>query len=134
MTDRTRERSLTRRTVLKGLGVGAAGVGSITSRARAHHLTAPFTEEFSTGLNSWTIDLHEDALPRVSKGEGSWSEKYGGSLRLHVDGGPNHIGVYHAVDGLRKGTKIISNYESPDLAGANGGPRIRLHLPNSDEK
>lgn len=96
-------------------------------------LTAPFTEEFRNGLNGWTVDLHEDAGARVSKGEGSWSEKYGGSIRLYVNGGPNHIGVYRPVNELREGMRIIANYESSNLAGSPGGPRIFLHTPDGSK-
>jgi hypothetical protein len=103
------------------------------SESMGQTVTPPFTEEFKSGLNGWTIDLHPDAADRVTKGTGTWHEKYGGSIHLHVDGGPNHVGVYRKVGSLQKGTKVRVNYESPNLDGQPGGPRILLHLPDSDE-
>ncbi|WP_340102154.1 PKD domain-containing protein [Salinibaculum salinum] len=96
-------------------------------------LEPPFTEEFANDTNGWQIGLPE-AGPRVSKGEGSWSEKHGGSVRLDVDGGPNHIGVYRRVGPLEEGTKITANYESPNLDGEPGSPRILLYHPNSTKR
>ncbi|WP_167768511.1 right-handed parallel beta-helix repeat-containing protein [Haloarcula amylovorans] len=95
--------------------------------------TPPFTEEFADGLNGWIIGLPSGTGPRVTKGEGTWSEKHGGSVKLSVDGGPNHIGVYREVDALSEGTEIIAEYESPNLDGQPGSPRILLHLPESDD-
>lgn len=96
-------------------------------------LTVPFTEEFGQGLNNWNIDLHPNAGDRVTKGSGEWTSEYSGSVHLSVDGGPNHVGVYRPVNGLEEGTVIRVEYESPNLDGSPGGPRILLHLPNGEE-
>lgn len=95
-------------------------------------LAAPFTQTFDSGLNGWTIGLHEDAGDRVTKGDGEWTEEYGGSVRLHVDGGPNHIGVWKAAEAMPEGTEIQGRYETNTLAGKPGGPRLTIHPPDND--
>lgn len=92
-----------------------------------HTLDVPFTEEFKSGLGDWTVGLPGSVKPRVTEGTGSWSSKYGGSVRLHVDGGPNHIGLSRSVDAMKEGTEVTAHYESPDLRGQPGGPRIVIH-------
>ncbi|WP_152529852.1 hypothetical protein [Candidatus Halobonum tyrrellensis] len=95
-------------------------------------LEPPFVEEFESSPSGWTIGLHSRADERVTKGEGAWSSEYSGSIKLQVDGGPNHIGVYHPVGDLTEGTEITVNYKSPNLQGEPGGPRITLHPPDDD--
>ena len=102
-------------------------------RSESDRLQSPFTEEFTSGLNGWTVNLPSEWAPRASEGDGSWSEKHGGSIRLHVAGGPSHIGVHRELGEVKKGSRITVNYESTNLEGSPGGPRILLHLPESDK-
>ena len=102
-------------------------------RSKSDRLQSPFTEEFTSGLNGWTANLPSEWAPRASEGDGSWSEKHGGSIRLHVAGGPSHIGVHRELGEVKKGSRITVNYESTNLEGSPGGPRILLHLPESDK-
>lgn len=118
----------TRRNILKSIGATVVAGGASTTGAAEHGaLEAPFTEDFETGLNGWTIGLRDEWIgPRVTQGSGSWSSKHNGSVRLHVNGGPSHIGLYHDVGAIPKGTKFTITYESPNLNGSAGGPRIFL--------
>ncbi|WP_424017781.1 hypothetical protein ACOZ4N_18210 [Halorientalis pallida] len=86
-----------------------------------------YATEFTDGLDGWTVGLHPNADDRVTAGDANWSDRHGGSVALHVDGGPNHVGVYRAFDGLGEGDRIVATYESPNLDGEPGGPRILLH-------
>lgn len=84
-------------------------------------------EAFDEGLNRWEIGLHPPAGDQVTEGDGEWTDEYGGSVHLHVDGGPDHVGVYRPFDGLSRGTVVVASYESPNLEGEPGGPRLRVH-------
>lgn len=112
---------------------GADGDDTPTSSPTPDSERVQFIEEFESGLNGWRIGLPSGIGPRVTQGEGEWTQKYGGSVRLHVDGGPNHIGVRQRVGALENGTRISAQYKSPNLDGEPGSPRILLHLPDSDE-
>ncbi|MFB6192162.1 MAG: hypothetical protein ABEI11_02440, partial [Haloarculaceae archaeon] len=109
--------------------VGVAAVGSAAA-ASDDLQDAPFTQEFEDGLAGWTVDLNESWASRANPGTGSWSSRYDGSVRLHVDGGPNHIGLYRQVGPLEEDTRIVAHYESPNLEGEPGGPRLLLHYPD----
>jgi len=94
--------------------------------------TSDYRTDFADGLDGWTVGLHSNADSRVSPGEGEWTEQHGGSVHLHVRGGPNHVGVYRTFDGLEEGMTIRARYESPNLRGEPGGPRILLHTSDGE--
>lgn len=91
-----------------------------------------YRTDFASGLDGWTTGLHPAADARVNPGEATWVQQHGGSVHLHVEGGPNHVGVYRAFDGLDEGMTIRATYESPNLQGSPGGPRILLHTPDGE--
>lgn len=96
----------------------------------SNRLPKTFTESFERGLNGWQIGLHPNASDRITKGEGEWTDRYGGSVRLSVNGGPSHIGVWKTTTAIPKNTRIEAKYESDNLAGSPGGPRLFFHLPD----
>ena len=91
-----------------------------------------YRTDFADGLDSWTVGLHPNADQRVTIGDGEWKERHGGSVHLHVRGGPNHVGVYRTFNGLKEGMIIRARYESSNLRGEPGGPRILLHTPDGE--
>ena len=106
---------------------------STSQPSSSERLQPPFNEEFEEGTSGWTVGLPSGIGPRVTEGDGEWSDNYDGSVRLDVDGGPSHIGVYREVGELEEGSRIVVNYESSNLEGKHGGPRLLLHLPESDK-
>lgn len=88
------------------------------------------TWSFADGLEGWTADLHECHGDRVSEGDGGWVDAHDGSVRLHVDGGPNHYGLYRQVD-VDKGDRVRVDYHIHQT-DQPGGPRIKLHTPDCD--
>lgn len=104
-------------------------------------VTVPFTEEFESGLNGWTIANRMDS--DASTGGGQWVSDYGGSVKLHVDGSPSTIQMYESTEGIPSGTTITANY-APErfeyvAAGAHlfavkpDGERIHLDTDNDQE-
>jgi len=67
-----------------------------------------FVYTFEDGLQDWTFGKRRD--DRGSEGKGSWSDKYDGSMRLHVDGAPETIMAWKEVGPLSAGTTVTANY------------------------
>lgn len=104
-------------------------------------LSVPFSESFSDGLGEWVVDTRfrtgntkepgagEFPQYQLVEGDGGYSEDYGGSVRLRVDGGPSAVGVARTVDGLTAGTEVRAAWESPDFKPDLGQVRLVLFPP-----
>jgi len=104
-------------------------------------LSVPFTASFSDGLGEWVVDTRfrtgntkepgagEFPQYRLVEGEGGQAEEHGGSVRLHVDGGPSAVGLARTVDGLTAGTRVRAAWESPDFQSDRGQVRLVLFPP-----
>ena len=98
----------------------------------------PFTEKFESGLNGWNInqrfrtgDERKPADP--TRGDGSYSEEYGGSVRLHVDGGPSTIGVARETTGIEAGTTITATTQVEARGTQPGNIDITIFAPDGDD-
>jgi hypothetical protein len=105
---------------------GGGGIGE-------SQIELPFTEQFEDGLNGWTVDQRY-RLPRGSNpGDGGYSDKYGGSVRLHVDGGPSTIGVGHETTGIDAGTTITATAEVEARSSQPGNISVAIFAPDGDD-
>lgn len=100
--------------------------------------TARFDETFDDGLGDWVVNRRfrtgEDRAPaNPPAGDGGYSEQYGGSVRLHVDGGPSTIGVARDVSGLDEGTTIATEFTVGADEPQPGFVGIALFEPDGDD-
>jgi len=108
------------------------------SRTASGLPTPPYTETFDDGLDGWTVNRRfrtgEDRAPEnPPAGDGGYSEQYGGSARLHVDGGPSTVGVAHDFAGLDAGTTVAVDFRVDASAPQPGLVGIALFEPDGDD-
>lgn len=90
---------------------------------------------YEDGLGDWTTGLHPcKAGPDdgVTLGAAGWSDRHGGSVRLHADGGPGGAGTWIPLEDLGDlgaGDVVHANYTSPDFDGAPGNLNLVLYPP-----
>jgi surface glycoprotein (TIGR04207 family) len=98
-------------------------------------LSVPFTTTFDNGLEGWTVNQRfrtgDERAGSPTPGDGGFSAEHGGSVRLHVDGGPSSIGVARNTTGLSEGTQITARYESSTFASEPGNVRLLLYPPGN---
>jgi len=112
--------------------------GQPSGESPADLLSTPFTETFESGLNGWTIDHRyrtdpAEAPSNPSAGEGSYSEKYDGSARLHVAGGPSTLGVGRQTTGLAAGTTLSATVAVEGASSEPGNVSVAVFAPDGDD-
>jgi hypothetical protein len=108
---------------------------SVGSPPGQSQLEAPFTETFDSGIGDWTVD-QRFRLPEQgpNPGDGGYSDQYGGSVRLRVDGGPSTIGVGHPTTGIDAGTTISTTVQIEASGSQPGNISLALFAPDSDDE
>ena len=115
--------------------VSPDGYPELAEQGRPELTSIPFETTFDGGLDGWTVDQRfrtgdlRDGSPTA--GDGGFSSEYGGSVRLHVDGGPSSIGVARNTTGLPNGTRITARYESSTFTSEPGTIRLLLYPPGN---
>jgi hypothetical protein len=101
----------------------------------------PINQDFEDGLGEWDINQRyrtsDEFVSRFGppeKGSGEYSENYGGSVRLSVDGAPSTIGVARNVSGLEAGTEISVTYHMSLDSPPYGKVGVALYAPNSSNQ
>ncbi|WP_277542948.1 hypothetical protein [Haloarcula laminariae] len=96
--------------------------------------SVPFEETFDDGLNGWTVDQrYRLPVQGPNPGDGGYSEKYGGSVRLHVDGGPSTIGVGQEITGLSAGTELTTTVQVENARSEPGNVSLAIFAPDGDD-
>ena len=101
-------------------------------------LSLPFTETFESGLNGWEVNHRYRTDPaeepsNPSAGDGGYSDSYGGSVRLHVDGGPSTIGVGRQTTGIPAGTELTTTVQVEDAGSEPGNVSLAIFAPDGDD-
>ncbi|MEZ3163923.1 VWD domain-containing protein [Halorubrum sp. RMP-47] len=115
--------------------VDLEGYPTLVWQGESERISIPFEATFDEGLEGWTVNHRfrtgdeRDGSP--TPGDGGFSTEYGGSVRLHVDGGPSTIGVARNATGLSNGTRITARYESSTFASEPGNIRLLLYPPGN---
>jgi hypothetical protein len=108
---------------------------SVGSSPEKSQLEPPFTESFDSGIGDWTVD-QRFRLPEQgsNSGDGGYSDEYGGSVRLRVDGGPSTIGVGHPTTRIDRGTTISTTVQVEASGSQPGNISLALFAPDGDDE
>lgn len=101
-------------------------------------LSLSFTESFEEGLNGWVVNQRfrtgEDESPdNPTPGDGGHSDRFDGSVRLHVDGGPSTIGVARSTTGIAEGSKLTTTVYVEADGGQPGNISLAIFAPDGDD-
>jgi hypothetical protein len=101
-------------------------------------LSFPFTETFQSGLNGWEVNHRyrtdpSEAPSNPSAGDGGYSNKYGGSVRLQVNGGPSTVGVGRQTAGIPAGIALTATVQVEDAESEPGNVSVAIFAPDGDD-
>lgn len=91
-------------------------------------------KDFSEGLGDWSVGKEfMGDRSRDSDSSGTYSENYGGSVKVNVEGAPGGMDVYKEVDQpIPEGAEIKAYYRPSEGSWSAGGPALKLRYPDSD--
>lgn len=92
-----------------------------------------FSTSFSNSLDGWQLSGEKFTGERTgTESSASHSDKYEGSVKVHVEGAPGGMDLYKVVENpIPKGTEIRVKYRPSTGSWSAGGPALKLRYPDS---
>lgn len=101
-------------------------------------LSLSFSESFENGLDGWVVNQRyrtgeSESPDNPTPGDGGYSDRFDGSVRLHVDGGPSTMGVAHSTTGIEEGAKLSTTVYAEADGGEPGNVSLAIFAPDGDD-